>query len=192
MPDTLPCLHGFRFSTTLLAVTGTGADASNRDRQLDRNPRDVIYAPLESCLHYASHCQERLLVYLLKHPRASATTVLGWLRQADECTRTRVMELVRAEPKRTIGEAFPLALAECAHEWTIPRDSDNRHSPPQRPQYPTKEAHTPPNRGRRPSHNTPPPRGLPPTNLSRPDTTLRTRADNETARNNTPRTAQRL
>eukprot|EP00974_Lingulodinium_polyedra_P018019 1745900-Lingulodinium_polyedra.AAC.1 len=55
-----------------------------------------------------------------RNPQAPHGQIISWLRMADESTRARVMELVRTDPKATIGEAIRIAVTECAHEWMPP------------------------------------------------------------------------
>ena len=80
---------------------------------------EITYAPLTSCWAYFSFAEERTLGFMMAQPRATGRQVLSWLKRADEATRTRVMELVRQEPKHTVGEALPAAMQELAHEWTF-------------------------------------------------------------------------
>ena len=142
-----------------LATAGTRKVLSRRFPSTAQPPAEIVYAPLTSCWAYFSFAEERTLGFMMAQPRASGRQVLAWLKRADEATRTRVMELVRQEPKHTVGEALPAALQELAHEWAFqtelvltgaggpPRNTDLR-GPPVPPPEPTGTARSRGGRGR--------------------------------------------
>ena len=113
----MPYLHGLRVYCTTLAVGGNRKVLSKADGA----GTEVCYAPLSDMFNYFSLAEEKTHTFMKRHPTAGNTSVCQWLRIADEATRTRVMELVRTEPQRTVGEAFGQAMHECAHEWAIPK-----------------------------------------------------------------------
>ena len=114
IPTPMHYIHGVRILCNMWAVTGLHKVQSRN------GGGEIVYAPLADCLNYIAHVEERTLTVLGRNPQAQHGFVLSWLRAADEATRTRVMELVRSDPKSTIGEALRAAVPECAHEWTPP------------------------------------------------------------------------
>ena len=136
IPTPMHYLHGLRVYCNMLAVSGVHTVVSNHAKNPDGTAKEVLYAPLEDCLHYISHVEEKTMQYVQKCPNASNAQTLGWVRGADEATRTRVMELVRSDPKRTVGEALSMALQECGHEWAPPAAASSRDGQGLRPVVP--------------------------------------------------------
>ena len=116
IPTPMHYIHGVRILCNMWAVTGSHKVVSKRDGAHG----EVIYAPLKECLHYATHVEEKLMAVMTKDPHANHSQILGWLRAADEATRTLIMELVRTDTKATIGEAITQAITECVHAWMPP------------------------------------------------------------------------
>ena len=64
-----------------------------------------------------------------EHPKAPGAIVTAYLRNMDEHTRMRMMELVRGDPKHTVGEAPQRATTEPNHEWTTPQHVEEKREP---------------------------------------------------------------
>ena len=140
-------LHCQRIYLNTLSVAGQQFVTS----EINKNPAsnaalEVAFAPYCECEGYRSHCEERVLVFLTRHPTVTQSHSPMWLRQADESTRTKAMELVRGEPHYTIGEALPKSLQECAHEWAIPlaTNEQNYHDKVRQQQQSSAPATPPP------------------------------------------------
>jgi len=92
-----PYLHALRVYCNTLVVGGNKKVNSKLDTSAAG--RDIVYAPLSQCWGYVSYCEERVMTFATRHPKAAPRLATDWLRRADEATRTKVMELVRTSPK---------------------------------------------------------------------------------------------
>ena len=128
LPGPMQYLHGIRVYTNMLAVAGTHQVESKIQKDPGGQAVNVFFCPYDVAQAYASFAEEKVLAYMKKHPNAPGTVVLAYLRNADEQTRTRMMELVRSDPKCTVGEALPRATTDSAHEWTTPQRFETRQS----------------------------------------------------------------
>ena len=122
----LQYLHGVRVYCNMLAAAGTHTVSSNTSKNEAGTWAQVHFCPLQDSFDYGSHAEEKVIAYYRKHPQAPQSVVMAWLRNADEQTRYKVMELVRTKPKHTVGEALTKALHDCSHEWAIPNRNRSR------------------------------------------------------------------
>jgi len=126
IPGPMQYLHGIRVYTNMLAVAGTHQVESKVQKEPGGHTVSVPFCPYDVARAYASLAEEKVLAYMRKHPKAPGAMILAYLRNADEHTRMRMMELVRGDPKHTVGEALQRATTESTHEWATPQHVEEK------------------------------------------------------------------
>ena len=99
-----------------------------------RPSTQVAYAPLTCNMQYPEYCLRKVM-----ETEASPAGQLSWLKERDELTRSRMVELMRQSWPQ--GEALEKAMNECEVHWCFPH-THKRSFEPDAPMTPDKKLKT--------------------------------------------------